>query len=130
MRDDEMMGMDEDEFIEWLRSMIRDGDVFMVVMGGDDDDDDEIPYEAHDMDKKVHFRRACPHHNMHGTRDVEVELDGHHVVMRGYHNGQRMLGEDGEWPVVQRLDSDDDALRLYLHARKKFVENKFEIVDA
>jgi hypothetical protein len=104
-----------DEFIVFVLKMV---------------DDEEIPHEAYDMDKSVHFRHVCPHNNMHGTVDVELELDGHHLVMRGWTNGQRELGIDDEWPVVQRCGSDDDALRFYLRVRRGFVAHNFEIVDA
>lgn len=116
------MEMSGEEFANWVRT--HPG-VFVVF-----EDDEEIPYEAHDMDKTVHFRHQCPHHNMHGTLDVEMELHGHHVVMKGYHNGEKIPGDDGGWPIVQRLGSDDDALRFYLRARRGFVGHNFEIVDA
>jgi hypothetical protein len=115
-------------FIEWLNALSNDHpDSFFVVAIPVED---EIPYEAYDMDKRVHFKRQCPHHNMHGTRDVELELDGHHVLMRAYLNGTRMIGPDGEWPVVQRLANDEAALRFYLRIRRGFVAQDFEIVDA
>jgi hypothetical protein len=134
---DGMIEMGGEEFGEWLRSLIENNPDFIVVVAApmdtdffDFDPDSEIPHEAYDMDKRIHFRRRCPHHNMHGTRDVELELHGHDVVLRAFHNGQRMPGQDGEWPVVQRCDNDADAMRLYLHARKGFVNHDFEIVDA
>src|ERR1035438_3940116 len=124
MRDEEMMEFSGEELIEWLRSMIRDNpDSFFVVAMDNDlmefDADGDIPHEAYDMDKRVHFRRQCPHNNMHGTRDIELELHGHDVVLRAFHNGQRLPGMDGDWPVVQRCDSDDDAMRLYLHGSEE-----------
>lgn len=125
---DGMIEMNGQEFAQWLRTFAEKNpdSVFVIKM----ETNDEIPHEAYDMDKKIHFRRQCPHHNLHGTRDVELELHGRDVVMRGWHNGEKMHGLDGEWPVVQRCLDDDDALRLYLHARQGFVINEFEIVDA
>lgn len=122
------MGLPEG-LINWLRSMTSehpDSEFFIVAVPFEDE---EIPHEAYDMDKAVHFRHQCPHYNLHGTRDVELELDGHHVLMRAYHNGERMIGLDGEWPVVQRLADDDDALRFYLRVRRGFVAQDYEIVD-
>jgi hypothetical protein len=126
---DGMIEMNGQQFVEWLHSMAEQypDKVFLVKM--ETEDDESIPHEAYDMDRSVHFRRHCPHHNMHGTHDVELELDGHHVIMRGYLNGERLPGLDGEWPVVQRCTDNDDAMRLYLRARHAFVDHNFEIVD-
>lgn len=123
----EAMKFNSEEFTKWLHSLVDEhpDSFFLIAVPVEE----EIPYEAYDMDKTVHFRHVCPHHNMHGTLDIELELDGHHVIMRGYQNGQRAPGFDSEWPVVQRLANDDDALRFYLRARRGFVVQDFEIVD-
>lgn len=122
--------MNGEEYVEWLKSLVELYPDNIIVVVHENKDEDEIPYEAHDMDKSVHYRYQCPHHNLHGTHDVELELDGHHVVMRGYINGERNPMPDGTWPFVHRCESDDEALRVYLRARQSFVDNDFEIVDA
>lgn len=123
------MRLGSEEFQQWMNAMIQENPegFFFAAMPVEDE---ELPYEAHDMDKHVHFRFVCPHHNMHGTQDIELQVDGHHVIMRGYINGQREVGLDGEWPVVQRCASDDDALRFYLRVRRGFVAHHYEIIDA
>lgn len=123
----EAMRLGSEEFHRWLDSLIQDDPdaMFLIAVPVEED----LPYEAHDMDKTVRFRHECPHHNMHGTQDIELEVDGHHVIMRGWTNGQREVGLDGEWPVVQRCGNDDDALRFYLRVRRGFVAHNFKIVD-
>jgi hypothetical protein len=124
-----MRAMDGEEFLEWIKNNITSDHIFLVEVEDEESVSDEVPYEWFDMANEVHFRYCCPHGNMHGTCDIELSCDGHVVVVKGFHNGEFMPDENGDWPMTLRCESDAEAIRVYLCLRRQLIDFDFEIVD-